>query len=532
MKSAVAMTWAVVLMAVGACTPSEQDGASSDDLTSLEGAEYQIQYDAFVYVDRHADDDAIRWAVARQIKSSLGALRERGIGVLDRDARTNLEASTWVRTPLTVVDAGGGAEDLLRVTYRYRDTALVDRDRRPQGPIELTLLAGDYAGRYADLVPACVDDPQPHADSLWYHYHPGRSACRARISSERLAIANATQALDDPNTQISRTDRDRLFMPTRAVLTPVDDPPTLYPEYDQLWGFSGNTTRTHLVAYAFFGVDRDEANPADYGLRELMRFQRTLRARFPALHVVRTEPFSMLLDFWVRGRKLEGVSFDQVERWVLEGTGWPAEVANSADRDELLGQVVEHFSERWIYWELPVRVTSNGASRDMTVQLRTFYGYEDGSPEIRQRARWRYLEAFWHGDVFAYTGHSHFGHGPLEPFDYGSENFPDRYQVMLINSCLSFNYYDQDFLDMHPAGPAQLDVVTNGLAAYWHGMGAATAGYIAGLIDGEGKSWRQVLEGMRVDLPWERGYDPMRAVNGELDNLFDGAGIDLSVVPR
>ena len=129
------------------------------------------------------------------------------------------------------------------------------------------------------------------------------------------------------------------------------------------------------------------------------------------------------------------------------------------------------------------------------------------------------LEAFWHGDVFAYTGHSHFGHGPLEPWEYGGANFPHRYQTMLFNSCLSFNYYDEDFLRMHPNGSQQLDVVVNGLPAYWYGMGQASANYVAGVVSGT-QSWRQVLTRMRVNTPWVTAYDPMRAVNGELDNTF------------
>jgi hypothetical protein len=39
-------------------------------------------------------------------------------------------------------------------------------------------------------------------------------------------------------------------------------------------------------------------------------------------------------------------------------------------------------------------------------------------------------------------------------------------------------------------------------------------------------TWSQVLSSMAVDLPWQNAYDPMRAVNGELDNTFKG-GISL-----
>ena len=157
----------------------------------------------------------------------------------------------------------------------------------------------------------------------------------------------------------------------------------------------------------------------------------------------------------------------------------------------------------------------------MTIEIHTWHGLEDGSDDIRLHARWRYLEAFWNADVFAYTGHSHFGHGPLEPWEYGTAYFPDRYQVMLLNSCLSFNYYDVDFLRMHPEGSAKLDVVVNGLPAYWLGMGQATAGYVTGVLGGS-KSYAQLLSSMAVDLPWQSGYDPMRATNGELDNTYTG----------
>lgn len=513
------------------CTSLWSDGSDGRDLTSVEGAEYVIEYEGFVYVPVGADDDQARWQIQRQIKSSLGALRERKIGVRDRDARSNLDATTWTRTTLEVVDDDGQVVDTVdRVTYHYRDVAVVDRDEAPTGPLALPLLFGDYAARYDVLVPACTDDSSPYADSLWYHYHPGRWACRNMIADERYAIADATASLDDANSQIAIEDRDRVFLETRATLTPVTEPAAAYPEYDQLWGFAGNTSRTHVVAYAFFGVDSNLDDPGDYGLREYLRFQRTLRQAFGDLRVTHTAPFAMLLDFWIDGRRIAEVSFDDVERWILDDTGYPPEVGNdAAKRAELERQVIERFSRRWIYWELPVRVSRGGETRDMIVQVRSYYGPEDGNDDIRTRARWRYLEAFWHGDIFAYTGHSHFGHGPLAPFYYSGDNFPDRYQVMLVNSCLSFNYYDQDFIDMHPGGSAKLDVVSNGLAAYWQGMGEATAHYLLALVDGQNKSWSQLLTDMRVNLPWHSGYDPMRVVNGDHDNVFTPEQAPLSL---
>jgi hypothetical protein len=523
------------LLPLAACGVLDEIGGGGDELTSVAGVEHTIDFDSFVDVAPGASDDDVRAAMHRQLKSALGALREQGIGVADRDAQRNLAGAVIVRTPLAVVDETGAVVGQVeRVRFHYRDAALVEKKHTPVSTIELTLLHGDYVARFAELAPACSDDPSSQdAGSLWYHFAPRRWSCRTKIQAEKSAIDAATAELAAPDTQVARADAERRFVSTRATLTPVAAPPTLYPEYDRLWGFAGDPSRQKLVVYAFFGVDSDETNPRDNGLVEYLRFQRTLRARFPTLRVVHTEPQAMLLDFWIDGQRVEGVTWDDVERWVIDGSGWPAVVGgDTGKRAALLAQVVGSFSERWIVWQLPVRVTRNGVARDMTVELRTFYGWEDGSPEARLHARWRYLEAFWHADVFAYTGHSHFGHGPLEPWTYGAENFPaDRYQVMLVNSCLSFNYYDEDFLAMHPGGSQNLDVVVNGLAAYWSGMGAATAGYVIGLVDGGNKSWAQVLTGMRVNLPWQSGYDPMRAVNGELDNRFTPAEGAITVTP-
>ena len=80
-------------------------------------------------------------------------------------------------------------------------------------------------------------------------------------------------------------------------------------------------------------------------------------------------------------------------------------------------------------------------------------------------------------------------------------------------------------------GSTRLDVVVNGLPAYWRGMGTATAAYVAG-VTGGAQSWRQILTSMRVDLPWQSAYDTMRAINGELDNTYAPNGAAISIAPR
>jgi hypothetical protein len=173
--------------------------------------------------------------------------------------------------------------------------------------------------------------------------------------------------------------------------------------------------------------------------------------------------------------------------------------------------------------------SAQGTAKNMTVEVRTFYGYEDGSPDARQHAQWRYLEAFWYGDVFLYNGHSHFGHGPLEPNLYGQENFNDRYQIMLVNSCISYNYYHQDFFAMKPGGTKNLDIVVNGSPAWVNDMGIVTAHFFGGLFDGKQNAYVDILHGMEMPEYGDPAYDPMRVVDGELDNAFSQGATPLTV---
>ncbi|MEO6576798.1 MAG: hypothetical protein ABIP89_23325, partial [Polyangiaceae bacterium] len=92
----------------------------------------------------------------------------------------------------------------------------------------------------------------------------------------------------------------------------------------------------------------------------------------------------------------------------------------------------------------------------------------------------------------------------------------------------------EDFLKMKPGGSKNLDMVLNGLPSYVLDGGVATARLLTGLLDGTQKSYFDLLNSMRLDFSWgERGYDPMRIVDGELDNAFSQAKtpLTLAVLP-
>ncbi len=528
------------LTSSAACSsPQDDDESAADDLTGTTSAERAIHFESQVYVAPDASDDQIKIAIARQVKTAIGALRMPKVSINDRGAQSNLDPSKWTKRVLTLKDPANpaaGTSQIMRVTFPYDDRAVVTNDLSSRTAIDFVMLADDYGRHDQPIKTECTDDPTTDTDSLWYHYQPQSSACKTRIQNELTAISNEKRANGNADDVVGPAEANRWFMPVTARLAPKQLPSSEFsPEYDRLYGIN-DAGRDKVVVYAFFGVDTDENNPDDYLAQEAVRFLREMLRAQPNFRPVKTEPQAMLLDIYVDGRKIDGVTYDKMFGWLLDKTGYPSEVGSDQGKiADLRRQALSKLTERWIYWDLPLTVKSqNGAqSKDVTVEVRSFYGYEDGSAEARQHAQWRYLEAFWHGDVFLYNGHSHFGHGPLEPTMYGAQNFNDRYQIMMVNSCISFNYYHQDFLGMKPGGSKNLDMVVNGLPSYVWGGGAALARMLTGLIDGQQKSYRELLTGMRLDTPWgERGYDPMRVVDGELDNQYKKASTPLTITVR
>ena len=177
----------------GAC--SSTDGTDtengSDDLTGTTSSERGIHFQSYVYVRDGASDDEIRTAIARQIRTAIGALRETKVALNDRGARSNLDAAKWQKRTLDVVDAANPAAPIrkvLRVTFPYDDRAVVTNKLARSGSIAVTMLADDYAPHAEPLKVDCSDDHKTDTDSLWFHFSPQAAACKSRITKEKTDI--------------------------------------------------------------------------------------------------------------------------------------------------------------------------------------------------------------------------------------------------------------------------------------------------------------------------------------------------------
>lgn len=480
--------------------------------TSIAGVERSFHFEGEVLLPDNASNDQIARAIARQVKTALGALRAPQISLLDRDARANLMPDKWQRRQVRV-----GDRTMLQVRYKYDDRALVSLRLAATRSLALILLAGDYAPHTELLKKNCSDDPEDPTNSLWYHFQPTRRACAPLIRSEQQAIATERGQQTAPD-MLGPREAARIFLPVTVTLGAPNPPATrAYPEYDRLFGL-GSGEKRRLIVYVFLGVDKDDArNPADLLGREAVRFHHELLQAFPGLHVTGTQPFSMVLDFFLDGRKVEGVTYRRMLSWATEQRDFPAEADTPEKRKRLVEQVIEKLAERRITWEMPLQFADG---KEMVLEVRSFFGREDGSHHIRERAQQRYREAFSQADVLVYSGHSHFGHGPLEPPAFRTEHFSNRYQIYFINSCISFNYYNRDFVELKPGTSRNLDMVVNGLPAYITGTGAASAHFLDALLAPTPQSYENILKAMRIDTPWATGYEPMRAVDGELDNTY------------
>ena len=501
--------------------PGEDDWAP-DQIVGATSVGRRMAVEGFVYVPVGATQGAITAAVTAQMRVLFGAARSNDIGLSERQPIVN--PASFRRDEVSVVDTarpGAAARPMWRVRYTYRSRAVVPRALANASTVPTaTLFPLTLGARAAGVIERCQAD-RTHdlsAATIWYHFEPGLPACAAAIEAERQQLEADRRLLANRDRQVTASEVGRLYLPLTMALTPLESNEAASPEYHRLY------EDDRLVAYSFFGLD-EEADPYDYGAKNYFTWLRTVTRAQPSLRFSVPDRADLLSVSWA-GRPVAGVTYERVMGWVLDDAGYPAEVT-AADRRAFRLQVLRQWRGHFVHLTMSARVSTAGRARVVPIELRTYYGDEEAD---QRAAAQRYAAAFRDADVFQYTGHSHLGYGPLDPVNYAASVFPDKYQLMMVNSCVSFNYYNQ-FFRLHPGGTANLDTITNGIEVYLEGAGLSSARLILALMDGRFRTYRAILTDMRVDLPWEAAHDPDRVADGELDNQFTPARFPMTLAP-
>ena len=510
------------------------DGAvtgDEDDLTSLTARGRTLKFAGVVFVDPSTSEAGIIATIRKQTQSAFGALREANIGTNSRELK-DVDPRTFVKTPVTVVDTsvpGDVGVKRLRVSYTFTDAAVVPVPMATRSGIPLAVLNPNYDAQNDRVFNECTTQ-DAHATefrngSLWYVFDPSLASCRTAIADEQQLVDAARTALGDSKTKVSKVEAERLYIPsTFSLRAGPNNKKVSYPEYDRL--FSGGVEKDKLVIGMVSGMMADWAageKHSDYedqgyamwfgGIREIF-------AARPGFKLVKTEPAEDLTRFTVGTTNVTAKDFEELIAWELDSKN-PTGITY-ANRNQLRAAVAAKLARHWVTFEAPVKVTLNGVSKDFTIKLQTYFGAEsDSTPHKR---------AIKTSDVFVYNGHSYIGYGPLDPSRFTKADFPSSYQVLMVNGCVSYNYYEKDYFPLKEGGTKNLELVTNGLESWVNESGQAMGRFVGAFIDGKLNPYTTILEAAQFEgYGYSWGQDALRVVDGELDNKFSPARVRLVV---
>ncbi|HEY8079057.1 MAG TPA: hypothetical protein VIF62_33220, partial [Labilithrix sp.] len=191
---------------------------------------------------------------------------------------------------------------------------------------------------------------------------------------------------------------------------------------------------------------------------------------------------------------------------------------SDADRADLDKQLGDRVYRKWFAIDRPVKVSiGGGEAKDFTIEMIVYFGAQsDGAP---------HHYAIKNSDVFLYNGHSYIGYGPLDPSNFTAQDFPSSYQIMWIDGCVSYNYYEKDYFPLKQGGTKNLELVTNGIEAPSWRSGHAMGQFVVSLLDGKNASYRDLLVAAK-------DTDPLRVVDGEVDNEFTPERFPITISSR
>lgn len=504
-----------------ACTASDAagDGADENDLTSVTARSRTLEFVGTVYVDPGASDASILQAVRAQAQTAFGPLRTANMAVNSRELK-EIDTSTFVRRPVKVV-GGDDARDMLEVKYTYRDDAVVSTSYANRSSVPLAVMNPSYRSQLERVLQECTKndaEAREFASSAWYVFEPSLARCQRAIFDEQQKIDADRAKLQDPRSEVAKSEVDRLYLPITAQLgADKTNRGESFPEYDRLYG--GGVEADKLVVGLVFGmIDHDATGgpESDYNWRELMT---TLDETMDAQGEFQVVPGPDAVDLsrfeLSTGRVVDGPSFRDL---VGLTTGASSLDLSYAERSELERLFAARIYRKWIAIERPITVAvGDEAPRDFAVKFLVYYGASSDSRPHKFATK--------HSDVFLYNGHSSIGYGPLDPSNFTAADFPSTYQILWIDGCVSYNYYHKDYIPLKEGGTRNLDLITNGIEAPAWRSGHAMGQFLARLLDGTGASYRDLLLAAR-------DTEALRVVDGELDNQYTPAKAPLRIGSR
>jgi hypothetical protein len=497
-----------LFLAVGCGSPASNLSETETDLTSATARARSLEFASYVYVDAGATDSDILRRVREQTQSAFGALRTSEISVNSRELK-DVDTTTFVKEEVTVWDTDNPTtgKPMTRVRYRYKDSALVPAGMARRSAIPLAVLGSNYRSQTARILEECTandDHAQDFSSSIWYVFEPSLSNCQTAMGVEQKQIDDSGGYL--LANEVSTHEVNRLYLPITIALGP-DATATgrTYPEYHRL--YKGGIKTDALVIGMVSGTLDHEPHPSlagDSGWTEWMtQLKETFGTR--AFKVSKVEPAEDLTVYQVGGKTIKAAGgFSDVMNWSLNRATPPG--VSYGEREALLAAAAAKLGRHWITFTLPVKVAVDGEpERDFAIEILTYFGA--GSDQAPHKF------AIKNSDVFIYNGHSYIGYGPLDPSRFTADDFPPSYQMLFIDSCVSYNYYERDYISLKSGGTKNLDLITNGLEAPSWRSGYALGRFANLLTNGTNASYLDLLGAASAT-------DALRVVDGEIGNEF------------
>lgn len=506
-----------------ACASETEDpaavGADEEDITSLTARARKLTFAGYVYVEEGTSDPQIVSTVKRQTQSAFGALREANVGVNSREFK-DVDPGTFLKSPVSVVDPANPSaspKKMTKVSYTFTDDAVVPVPMARRTSIPLGLLNANYSGQSQRILRECTNGDQ-HAQefvgSIWYVFDPSLPNCKTAMKAEQTKIDADRRGLAQG--QIPKSELDRLYIPMTARLKATTTQTTgKFPEYDRL--YAGGVEPGKLVIGMVSGMmadwaagERHEVYEDDGygmwygGIREIFKAHAGFK-------ITSAEGVRDPLSYKVGTQTVKFANFEEMISFELDRRA-PAS-APSVNRNELRKAIALTLVKKFVTFEAPATVKIGGVEKPLTIKLQTYFGAEtDATPHKR---------AIKTSDIFVYNGHSYIGYGPLDPSRFTAADFPSSYQVLMINGCVSYNYYEKDYLPLKPGGTQNLDLVTNGLESWVNESGESMGRFVGAFIDGKINNYEAILKASQFTYyGYDWGMDALRVVDGEADNKF------------